>query len=146
MAVAEDAWGVSTLAAETEVLRARYEEQAGSARPSARLQFEYACLLACSPRRAEVAEGARLLDELLEAGFSREEVLHRLALAHLRRGPQDPLLVGRRGRELPRRFFSGGRAEHPRAARAASAPEGFAVHLLKLWVWQSYGQGLARGW
>mmetsp|Transcript_2191 Transcript_2191/g.4877 ORF Transcript_2191/g.4877 Transcript_2191/m.4877 type:complete len:147 (+) Transcript_2191:51-491(+) len=79
-------WEPSMLASEIEALRKRYEEQADSSTPSPRLQYEYACLLICSPKRAEIREGARLLDELLEAGFNRPEVLHQLTLTHLKLG------------------------------------------------------------
>mmetsp|Transcript_63764 Transcript_63764/g.103296 ORF Transcript_63764/g.103296 Transcript_63764/m.103296 type:complete len:146 (-) Transcript_63764:36-473(-) len=79
-------WEPSMLMDEIQTLREKYEEQATSDSPSPRLQFEYACLLICSPRHAEVREGARLLDELLEAGFHRTDVLHHLSLAHLKLG------------------------------------------------------------
>jgi len=75
-----------SLQADIAALRERYEEQAHSDQPSPKLQFEFACLLVCSPRRADVREGAQLLDELLEAGFSRAEVLHHLTLTNLKLG------------------------------------------------------------
>mmetsp|Transcript_90947 Transcript_90947/g.294345 ORF Transcript_90947/g.294345 Transcript_90947/m.294345 type:complete len:146 (+) Transcript_90947:81-518(+) len=85
MAAAVTEWDPALLAAEIDTLRKRYEDQDLS-QPSPRLQFEYACLLICSPKRAEIREGVRLLDELLEVGFNRPEVLHHLALAHLKLG------------------------------------------------------------
>mmetsp|Transcript_112170 Transcript_112170/g.328152 ORF Transcript_112170/g.328152 Transcript_112170/m.328152 type:complete len:147 (-) Transcript_112170:80-520(-) len=86
MAAAAGEWEPSMLEAELEALRQRYEEQADSDQPSPRLQYEYACLLICSAKRADVREGARLLDQLLEVGFNRPEVLHHLSLAHLKLG------------------------------------------------------------
>merc|ERR1719277_909555 len=74
------------LLAEIDVMRLKYEEQAHSDQPSPRLQFEFACLLICSPRRTDVREGKELLDQLLEVGFSRPEVLHYLTLTHLKLG------------------------------------------------------------
>mmetsp|Transcript_63579 Transcript_63579/g.186553 ORF Transcript_63579/g.186553 Transcript_63579/m.186553 type:complete len:146 (-) Transcript_63579:51-488(-) len=79
-------WDPADLPAEIESLRSRYEEQAYSDTPSPRLQFEFACLLICSPKGADVREGAVLLDQLLEAGFNRSEVLHNLVLTHLKLG------------------------------------------------------------
>merc|ERR1719401_223896 len=79
-------WDPSMLLAEIEVLRQKYEEQAHSDQPSPRLQFEFASLLICSPRRSDVREGRELLDQLLEVGFSRPEVLHYLTLTHLKLG------------------------------------------------------------
>mmetsp|Transcript_103689 Transcript_103689/g.231623 ORF Transcript_103689/g.231623 Transcript_103689/m.231623 type:complete len:146 (+) Transcript_103689:71-508(+) len=79
-------WDPSMLLAEIEGLRQKYEEQAHSDQPSPRLQFEFASLLICSPRRSDVREGCQLLDELLEVGFSRPEVLHHLTLTHLKLG------------------------------------------------------------
>eukprot|EP00927_Polykrikos_kofoidii_P057249 TRINITY_DN51369_c0_g1_i1.p1 TRINITY_DN51369_c0_g1~~TRINITY_DN51369_c0_g1_i1.p1 ORF type:complete len:168 (-),score=25.70 TRINITY_DN51369_c0_g1_i1:99-533(-) len=79
-------WDQSTLATEIKVMRERYEGQASSDNPSARLQFDFACLLICSPSRSDVREGIELLDQLLEVGFNRTEVLHQLALAHLKIG------------------------------------------------------------
>merc|ERR1712060_664286 len=79
-------WEPSMLPAEIQVLRNKYEEQANSDAPSPRLQFEFACLLVCSPRRADVREGAMLLDQLLEAGFDRPAVLSNLTLTYLKLG------------------------------------------------------------
>uniref|UniRef100_A0A7S0FY40 Mitochondrial fission 1 protein n=1 Tax=Pyrodinium bahamense TaxID=73915 RepID=A0A7S0FY40_9DINO len=86
MAATAIEWEPSMLEAEIEALRKRYEEQADSDQPSPRLQYEYACLLICSPKRAEIREGARLLDQLLEVGFNRPEVLHQLTLTYLKLG------------------------------------------------------------
>jgi len=85
-AVAGSDWDAAALDGEIAALRKRYEAQADSDQPSPRLQYEFACLLVCSPKRADISEGVRLLDELLEAGFHRAEVLHQLALTDFKLG------------------------------------------------------------
>mmetsp|Transcript_98486 Transcript_98486/g.228349 ORF Transcript_98486/g.228349 Transcript_98486/m.228349 type:complete len:147 (+) Transcript_98486:107-547(+) len=86
MAAVATEWDASKLEEELETLRQRYQEQADSDNPSPRLQYEYACLLICSPKRADIREGVHLLDQLLEVGFNRPEVLHHLTLTHLKLG------------------------------------------------------------
>mmetsp|Transcript_118864 Transcript_118864/g.236832 ORF Transcript_118864/g.236832 Transcript_118864/m.236832 type:complete len:149 (+) Transcript_118864:143-589(+) len=79
-------WDAAALDGEIASLRKRYDAQADSEQPSPRLQYEFACLLVCSPKRADIREGVRLLDELLEAGFHRAEVLHHLSLSYFKLG------------------------------------------------------------
>merc|ERR1740123_287463 len=86
MAAVASGWDAVVQESEIDALRKRYEAQAYSDQPSPRLQFEFACLLVSSPKRAHIREGVRLLEELLEAGFNRTEVLHHLALTHLKLG------------------------------------------------------------
>merc|ERR1712187_646342 len=74
------------LPTEIAVLRTKYEEQANSDAPSPSLQFEFACLLVCSPRKADMREGVRLLEELLGVGFDRIAVLNNLTLTYLKLG------------------------------------------------------------
>lgn len=74
------------LRVETQALRAKYEQHLEKGHPSPRLQFELACLLSCSPRKADLRESKELLGELLEIGFSRPDCLFQLALTHLKLG------------------------------------------------------------
>ncbi|PHJ23085.1 tetratricopeptide repeat protein 11 [Cystoisospora suis] len=75
-----------SLQAETQQLREQYNAQLLMDSPSPRLQFEYACLLSCSPNREEIRESLELFDELLEIGFNRADCLFQIALAHLKLG------------------------------------------------------------
>ncbi|CEL93881.1 unnamed protein product [Vitrella brassicaformis CCMP3155] len=71
---------------ETSALREEYYSQAQASNPSPRLQFEYACLLSCSPNREEIREALELFNELLEIGFDRPDCLYQISLAHLKLG------------------------------------------------------------
>ncbi|PFH37737.1 putative tetratricopeptide repeat protein 11 [Besnoitia besnoiti] len=75
-----------SLRAETQQLREQYNAQLRMDSPSPRLQFEYACLLSCSPSREEIRESLELFDELLEIGFTRADCLFQISLAYLKLG------------------------------------------------------------
>ncbi|KEP62097.1 UNVERIFIED_CONTAM: tetratricopeptide repeat protein 11, putative [Hammondia hammondi] len=75
-----------SLQAETQQLREQYNAQLRMDSPSPRLQFEYACLLSCSPNRDEVRESLELFGELLDIGFNRPDCLFQISLAHLKLG------------------------------------------------------------
>jgi len=80
-------WDAVVQESEVDALRKTYEAQVvNSDQPSPQVQFEFACLLVSSPKRANIREGVELLEELLTAGFHRAEVLHHLALTHLKLG------------------------------------------------------------
>mmetsp|Transcript_14895 Transcript_14895/g.33940 ORF Transcript_14895/g.33940 Transcript_14895/m.33940 type:complete len:144 (+) Transcript_14895:78-509(+) len=71
---------------EVKGLRAEYEAQADAPNPSPSLQFQFGCLLLCSSRRTEIAEGLELLTQLSEVGFERTQVSQNLAMGHLKMG------------------------------------------------------------
>mmetsp|Transcript_53513 Transcript_53513/g.98980 ORF Transcript_53513/g.98980 Transcript_53513/m.98980 type:complete len:147 (-) Transcript_53513:142-582(-) len=71
---------------EVNALRQQYEAQADTPNPSPSLQFQFGCLLICSSRRAEIAEGLELLTQLSEVGFQRTQVSQNLAMGHLKMG------------------------------------------------------------
>lgn len=79
-------WSSVQFTAELDMMRQKYKEQPDMSQPSPKIQFEYACLLICSPSRADIREGVELLVQLYDVEFHPTEVLHRLALAHLKLG------------------------------------------------------------
>lgn len=72
-------WSSAQWILEMEVMRERCHMQ-----QSQKIQFEYACLLICSPDG--IHEGLQLLLQLRDEGFCSPKVLHRLTLAHLKLG------------------------------------------------------------
>lgn len=74
------------LTSETRRLRQQYNNECMSETPSPRLQFEYACLLSCSPSRSDLRDALEMFHELLEIGYNQSNCLYQLAMAHLKLG------------------------------------------------------------
>ncbi|EDO06429.1 Tetratricopeptide repeat family protein [Babesia bovis T2Bo] len=70
---------------ELERLRNQYEESLLGDYPSARIQFEYACTLMCSPEREHLDLAIELLEELVRVKYNITTSMYQLALCHIKR-------------------------------------------------------------
>ncbi|KAK2198023.1 bifunctional Mitochondria fission 1 protein/Tetratricopeptide-like helical domain superfamily/Fis1 [Babesia duncani] len=70
---------------EIERLRIEYEEHLENRTPSAKLQYEYACMLICSSKPNHIDTAIELLDELVRIRYQSVNCMYQLALAHMKR-------------------------------------------------------------
>ncbi|AFZ79140.1 hypothetical protein BEWA_019860 [Theileria equi strain WA] len=70
---------------EIERLRQEYEYHLNNKSPSARIQYEYACMLMCSPKDSDTTIAIGLFEELLRVRFQSVNCLYQLALCFIKK-------------------------------------------------------------
>eukprot|EP00918_Siedleckia_nematoides_P010707 GHVU01023383.1.p1 GENE.GHVU01023383.1~~GHVU01023383.1.p1 ORF type:complete len:147 (-),score=19.42 GHVU01023383.1:1556-1996(-) len=75
-----------SLEKEIKTLREEFLKQVDADAPSPRLQYEFACMLACSPSSRDNREALELLDELVSIGYGLSDSLYQSALTHYKLG------------------------------------------------------------
>ncbi|UVC54621.1 hypothetical protein MACJ_003585 [Theileria orientalis] len=56
-------------------LRQEYEYHLKNNTPSARVQYEYACMLMCSPKSSDISTAIDLFDELIRIQYQRYSLI-----------------------------------------------------------------------
>ncbi|GFE54779.1 tetratricopeptide repeat protein 11 [Babesia ovis] len=70
---------------EIERLREQYEEGIENSQPSAKVQYDYACMLMCSPRPEHISLAIELFEELIRIRYQSTQCMYQLALCHMKR-------------------------------------------------------------
>uniref|UniRef100_A0A3B0MPA7 TPR repeat, putative n=1 Tax=Theileria annulata TaxID=5874 RepID=A0A3B0MPA7_THEAN len=66
-------------------LRQEYEYHLKNNNPSARVQYEYACMLMCSPKSSDLDSAIDLFDELIRIQYQSVNCMYQLALCYIKR-------------------------------------------------------------
>ncbi|UVC49880.1 hypothetical protein MACK_003497 [Theileria orientalis] len=66
-------------------LRQEYEYHLKNNTPSARVQYEYACMLMCSPKSSDISTAIDLFDELIRIQYQSVNCMYQLALCYIKK-------------------------------------------------------------
>lgn len=77
--------GVEDINFEIERLRREYEEGLENHNPSAKVQYDYACMLMCSTDNNHVTLAIELFEELIKIRYMSVQSMYQLALCHMKK-------------------------------------------------------------
>ncbi|BAM39987.1 uncharacterized protein TOT_020000254 [Theileria orientalis strain Shintoku] len=66
-------------------LRQEYESHLNNNTPSARVQYEYACMLMCSPKSSDISTAIDLFDELIRIQYQSVNCMYQLAMCYIKK-------------------------------------------------------------
>ncbi|KAK1938504.1 hypothetical protein X943_001820 [Babesia divergens] len=77
--------GVEDIQFEIDRLRREYEEGIDNNQPSPKVQYDYACMLMCSPETEHMNLAIELFDELIRIRYMSVQCMYQLALCHMKK-------------------------------------------------------------